>query len=563
MLIIFFIWFYLGVTFFNVGFAFRKLLGIKDLDTTLTLIFGMFAITLLASFWAVFDRINFEFQLLLLFLQLVVIGKYPMNLRQLYASLFHQVKEIHTILKVFFLLFFVMVLFQSSSSSIYIDNETYYIQTIKWLNEFGFVPGLANLHIFFGQTSGWHILQSAFSFSYFKDNCNDLNGFCLLLGIAFSVNSLHEYFKTENFWDLNLGLLPLAAVFLISISNVPSPDLAVIIFSMLLFYYFIKFCNEANSHALTILSLLALFVIFIKISALPIALIPILYFAFNSSKNQPKIVSSLLFGVVVFFLFVVKNTILTGYPLYPSSLLADYFSSDKSIPKVIYDFWWNKAKNYDFIVSQKEYFQLSSFEIFIKWVIHSWLTRFFAFTIFSILLVVPFFLKKIADKKSILILYGVMVLQLLYLIATTPQYRFILSFVVFFGLMVIAPILTKKNLIYFTLYVSFIASSYFILFPKPISQNHNQINFKPTTFTKTQSIIPQSNSNLNTQYSLNSKGNLDYFSPDENTYIWVTGNGKLPCVNSQQIDYIENKLGYIPQLKGKTLAEGFYSKKVK
>ncbi len=563
MLIIFFIWLYLGVTFLNVGFAFKKLLGIKDLDTSLTLIFGMFTITLLASFWAVFGRINFEFQLLLLFLQLVVIGKYQQDLRQLYSSLYLQVKQIRTILKVFFLLFLVMVLFQSSSSSIFIDNETYYIQTIKWLNEYGFVPGLANLHIFFGQTSGWHILQSVFSFSYFNENCNDLNGFCLLLGIAFSINSLHEYFKTENFWDLNLGILPLAVVFLIPFSNVPSPDLTVIIFSILLFYYFIKFCNESNSDALTILSLLALFVLFIKISALPISLIPVFYFASNSTKNQTKIVYSLLLVFVVFLLFVVKNTILTGYPLYPSSLLADYFSSDNSIPKVIYDFWWNEAKNYDFIVSQKEYFQLSSFEIFVKWITHSWITRFFTIAILSILIIVPFILKKIVSKKSILILYWVMILQLLFLIVTTPQYRFVLSFVVFFGLLLVSLVLSKKNTIYSTLFLSLIVSSYFILFPKPISQNHNRINFKPTTFTRTQSIIPQSNSNLNTQYSLNSKGNLDYFSPGENTYIWVTGNGKLPCVNSQQIDYIEQKLGYIPQLKGKTLAEGFYSKKVK
>ena len=563
MLIIFFIWLYLSVTFLNIGFVFKKLLRIKDLDTTLTLILGMFAITLLASFWAIFGRINFEFQLLLIFLQLIVIGKYQQDLRQLYISLFHQVKQIRTILKVLFLLFLVMVLFQSSSSSIFIDNETYYIQTIKWLNEFGFVPGLANLHIFFAQTSGWHILQSVFSFSYFNINCNDLNGFCLLLGIAFSINSLDEYFKTDNFLDLSLGLLPLAVVFLIPFSNVPSPDLAVVIFSILLFYYFIKFSNETTAHALTILSLLALFVVYIKISALPIALIPICYFAFNSTKNQTKIVSSLLFGVVVISLFVVKNTILTGYPLYPSSLLADYFSSDNSIPNVIYDFWWNKAKNYNFIVSQKEYFQLSSFEIFVKWVIHSWLTRFFTITILSIIVIVPFILKKTAPKKPILILYWVMVLQLLFLIVSTPQYRFVLSFVVFFGLLLVSLVLTKKNPIYFTLFLSFIASSYFILFPKPMGQNHNRINFKTTSLSMTESIIPQSNSNLNTQFSWNRKGNLDYFSPDKNTYIWVTGNGKLPCVNSLQLDYVENKLGYIPQLKGKTLAEGFYSKKVK
>ena len=54
-----------------------------------------------------------------------------------------------------------------------------------------------------------------------------------------------------------------------------------------------------------------------------------------------------------------------------------------------------------------------------------------------------------------------------------------------------------------------------------------------------------------------------YNSPDENTYIWVTGDGNLPCVNSKQIEYFEKNLDYIPQLCGATLADGFYSKKVK
>ena len=54
-----------------------------------------------------------------------------------------------------------------------------------------------------------------------------------------------------------------------------------------------------------------------------------------------------------------------------------------------------------------------------------------------------------------------------------------------------------------------------------------------------------------------------YNSPDENTYIWATGDGNLPCVNSKQIEYFEKNLDYIPQLRGATLSDGFYSKKVK
>ena len=37
-----------------------------------------------------------------------------------------------------------LILAQSATLPFIIDNESYYIQTIKWLNEYGFVKGLAN-----------------------------------------------------------------------------------------------------------------------------------------------------------------------------------------------------------------------------------------------------------------------------------------------------------------------------------------------------------------------------------------------------------------------------------
>jgi len=92
-------------------------------------------------------------------------------------------------------LFFVLILNHCSQSPLLIDNETYYIQTIKWLNEYGFVKGLANLHVFLGQTSGWHIAQSVFNFSFLYANFNDLSGYALTLGLVFSFLNLDIVLK--------------------------------------------------------------------------------------------------------------------------------------------------------------------------------------------------------------------------------------------------------------------------------------------------------------------------------------------------------------------------------
>jgi hypothetical protein len=155
-----------------------------------------------------------------------------------------------------------------------------------------------------------------------------------------------------------------------------------------------------------------------------------------------------------------------------------------------------------------------------------------------------------------------MIVQIVFLILTAPQFRFLLSFVLFFGLTLLSFVLVKKTPIYISLYVGLIVASLYVIFPIAPGINHNRVDFYPKSFSLSQIVIPKSNSNLRATFSKNTKGNLHYYSPDEHSYIWVTGDGELPCVNSKQIEYFDKKLGYYPQLRGTTLAEGFYSKKV-
>lgn len=563
MLLIFLIWCYLLVTFYNLGFALKKLVRIKNRDATLTVVFGMLGVTLLASLWAVCGRINYELQIALVLIQVLIIMSYKSELSFNYSYIFQRINEIDRSLKIFFLLTVLVILFQSSSSSFFVDNETYYLQTIKWLNDFGFVPGLANLHIFFGQTSGWHILQSAFSFSYITDQFNDLSGFCLLLGIAFSIVQLDTYFKKGNRHSLLMGLFAILMVLLLPFSSVPSPDLAVIVISLLLFYFLIKSIGKPTSDSLIVLALLAFFIVYIKISALPILLLPALYAILQTDKKQHITIPTIMLGVVVLALFVIKNVILTGYPLYPSSLFAQYFTYENALPNALYEFWWSSSKNYGFAIPQNQYSTLSTFEILFQWICDSWIIRSIILMLSSLFLIVPFAISKLKNKTAFWIIYVTMIVQIVFLIFTTPQFRFLLSFLLFFALTILSFVLVKKKLIYISLYLGLIVAGFYIVFPINIGINHNRVDFHPKVFSVNQIVFPKSNSNLRTVFYTKNKGNLNYNSPNENTYIWATGDGNLPCVNSKQIEYFEKNLDYIPQLRGTTLADGFYSKKVK
>jgi hypothetical protein len=447
---------------------------------------------------------------------------------------------------------------QSDAGSHIIDNETYYIQTIKWLNEYGFVNGLANHHIFLGQTSGWHITQSVFNYSFLYSNFNDLNGFCLLLINLFAVLKLEAV--KSNPKVLFIGFLPFANVLFFQFISAPSPDFAVYSLSLITFYYFLKHFYSITAEAFNLIVILVLFIIYVKITAFPIIVLPIVLLVLNFKELLPKIRISAIFTLAVLFLFITKNTILTGYPLFPSLYFKDAVTCDYALPAEIHHFWFNPAKLYDVVASSSEFHQMDNFSLLIKWLFYSKLDSVFNCIVMAVLLVMPFFLWQFKNKKSYWILYGTMVLQLIVLFVSSPQYRFILQFVLIFMLLIFSHFIKDKRTIQILLFASLIPIAFTVFFP---IRTTSLIAFKDNTLQLENIIFPCSNSNLKATYSYKKIGNLSYSSPDKETYIWVTGDGNLPCLNTKQLEYLRTKLGYLPQQRSANLKDGFYSMPVK
>jgi hypothetical protein len=561
MLLVFISWFYILFTSINLGFCTNKIVGIKNQNFVITSFLGLLSTTLFASIWAVFGRINIEFHSVLLILNLIIFFKFRSEIKLIYNSFYQEFKNLNATLKFFFAAITTLIIAQCSSIPYVIDNESYYIQTIKWLNEYGFVKGLGNLHIFYAQTSGWHIAQSAFNFSFLYKNFNDLSGFCLLLGNIFAIFKLNEYFATTNKNYLIIGLLPLANVFFFQFISAPSPDIPVYVLTFIIFFYFIENFKNTTIENFNLITLLVLFALFIKVTSVALLILPIILLITNFKSFAPKLLPIISFGLLFLSLFIIKNSLLTGYPLFPFTRLE--LDSNHIIPRNVISFFFSEQMRYNYFISESDLNQLSFSQIAIKWLLSSKINAIFNALTILIVAISPFFISKYFNKKSVWIIYFVILFQLLILLFTSPQYRFFIHLTLFFSFFIFACWFANKKLIFASYYLSIGLIAVVLFFPISYkSLTENKLIGKNSRFSATNILYPHNNSKWTTTFESVQKGNLKFNSPTNNYFFWGSGNGDLPSVNKVQIEYFEKYYQVIPQQTTTDLKDGFYAKKL-
>jgi hypothetical protein len=559
MLVILICWSYIFFTSISFGYVLHRVWKIQTQNIALISFSGLFVITLSASIWAIFGRINIEFQLFFLLSNSIIWFKNFKPLTEISKSIYIDIQNLTKTTKLFLGLFSILILAQSANVPTLPDNDSYYIQTIKWLNEYGFVTGLANLHLFLGQTSAWHITQSVYNFSFLYDNFNDLNGYILLLGNFWAFQKLHSYTKNQKKIDLAFGLLPISYLILFQFISSPSPDLPIYIFSLILIDLFLnKDENKVRNHFL-LMVFISLFLLFIKITASILFLFPIilLFQDYNSLKNSlPKV--TILSGFV-FIIWTIKNCIITGYPLYPVSTFT-IFNFTHQVPKNVLDYFFSSDMMHSFYVPFGIYSEISLWYQLKLYLFHNGIEGYLALGTLLLVIITPFLIHKQTKKKQLLLVYVIFLCLLILLWMSSPQIRFYLYFVIFFGLLTIA-YLIKDNLISILFFANGLLLFLLLFVPIEFSQWTNDgILAKNKTLGIHSVILPKTSHEIH--FKKVQKGNLEYFTPVDTQSFWITGNGNLPCVNEEQIDYFETHFNIIPQLRTINLKDGFYSKTI-
>ena len=334
--------------------------------------------------------------------------------------------------------------------------------------------GFANIDSSYVYNSIWLNLYSIFFFN--DKNFNFLTLPSFLLFLSFILFSLYQIVQKDKKLISDYLLLISLFYFILKFTRISEfgVDLPAAIFSILTIYYFLKFSeviftNEKKEYFF-LTSIFSIFSILIKLSTIPIILLPIfLYLKYFKYLNFDILRIRFLFVYILFFTFFVQQFIYTGCLFFPSNftcLNVSWFSEDNinlaRHIKLINKGYFSIAKN----ISPEEY--LENFNWLSFWFKRNFIEIFEH--ILTMILPILFFLfsqkNKMNNKFSLndkFGLYFFLILGFLFWINYSPVYRFAIHlFITLIFVLLISNLVLRKfsNKIFFVFTIIFIFFSF-------------------------------------------------------------------------------------------------------
>lgn len=220
----------------------------------------------------------------------------------------------------------------------FVDTYLYHIQAMKWIEEYGVVPGLGNLHFRFAYNSAFLALQALFSFSWVGEPLHSVNGCIAAFFVVYGLVTNHFFSDKEKKVSDALKLVIFPYVFF-NRTTLASPGTDV--FAMLLvLYIMIKWSEGIESgqeqdkliDVYALFSILAVFAVTVKLSTASLVMLALFPgVMLLRDKAWKRIGLYVLLGLVVLCPWMVRSVLISGYLVYPYTSL-DLFSVDWKMP---------------------------------------------------------------------------------------------------------------------------------------------------------------------------------------------------------------------------------------
>jgi hypothetical protein len=248
------------------------------------------------------------------------------------------------------------------------DTQIYHLQIIQWQTRYKVVPGIANLYSRFGLGSNWFNLISLFYWPTFKnENFTYLNAGFVTWFFIWLFSKWHFYSQKRHTGNRALS----AFYFLLLVycmfdwqlyrdtANSTNYDFAVNAFTIVVCSFFIEgvFTDRLRNHFSFVAVLFTLCAVSFKLSG--IFLLLFIFYHVVISRATVKWILTIVAGVFILTPVLLKNYIITGYPLFPSALNIN--SPDWALPKQLtnglyryiilsnrfYNYQWSFASKFD------------------------------------------------------------------------------------------------------------------------------------------------------------------------------------------------------------------------
>lgn len=338
MISVLFNWLYIAVTTFLVGSGVAAFVRktfqyqIKDIGCVVAL--GLLTVTVYAQVFSLFYKVGAAANIALAVACLVT----AVALRRQIAGVLSKAWQQKGIVwKLAVLLSVVVWCFCTSRGYMHYDSDLYHAQSIRWIEEYGIVRGLGNIHVRFAYNSSFFALSALYSMKFLTGHSlHTVNGLMALL-LWIQVFPLFERGQKGRKKTLVTDFARLGAFYYLTViySDVVSPasDYAIM---CVVFFIVIKWLellergeNSAVPYAL--LCVAGVYAVTLKLTA---GLILILLAKPASmlvrQKRWRDIGIYLMMGVATIAPWLVRTVILSGYLLYPFPSL-DLFDVDWKI----------------------------------------------------------------------------------------------------------------------------------------------------------------------------------------------------------------------------------------
>lgn len=331
-------WIYIFFTAFCLGqgfaYAVEKTLKLKIKKIDSILVAGLIIATIYSQIFSIFYKVELLANVFMLTVCLLIMAVLRKRIGQIIKAGF---KECHMYRKMALLVLIVLWSYFTSRGFLAYDSDLYHGQSIRWIEEYGVVKGLGNLHLRFAYNSSVFALSALYSMKFLiGQSLHTINGFIALV-LSITVLDIADTWKRKKL------LLPdyarAAAVYYLTVicDEVisPSSDYAAM---CIIFFIIIKWLDLLESKeeqdAVAPYALLCVCGVYALTLKLTAGLILILVIKpaiiLIREKRFKEMALYLIMDIMTAFPWLVRTVIISGWLLYPFPQL-DLFSVDWKI----------------------------------------------------------------------------------------------------------------------------------------------------------------------------------------------------------------------------------------
>ncbi|WP_022768089.1 LIC_10190 family membrane protein [Butyrivibrio sp. NC2007] len=302
------------------------------------IITGIVLVTVYAQIVSLFTKVSLGANLVLLALSVLIAVYYREELSDDFLSMLGKLKAGANFYV--YLAVFLIMAYGASHGYMHYDSDLYHAQAIRWIEEYGIVRGLGNLHVRLAYNSSAFPLSALYSFRFLGgQSYHVMSGFFALL-LAWQCVDIKNFVRRGH--PVISDFARLAAIYyLFTIYDemmAPASDyfLSCLVFYIIIHWLDMNVRHERSYLPYILLALLGVFAITIKLSAAPMLLltiVPIYKLFHNRTKQKMRAFwVSVALAFVIVLPFLIRNIILSGWLLYPVTFL-DFFGFYWEIPK--------------------------------------------------------------------------------------------------------------------------------------------------------------------------------------------------------------------------------------